>query len=174
MKKIVIGKSSIHGKGLIADENIKKDDKIQIIPGPRVKLVTKSKEDSTEIANWIGISKHFWIDTRGTIFNFINHSCEPNAAIAGTRTLYALEDIPKGGEISIDYSMTDADPYWEISCACNTATCRKTIRAIYTVPTDVFKRHMPYISRYFQRSYLRSYIVRTESLPHRRARLKKN
>lgn len=167
MKKIVIKKSSIHGKGLFADENIRKGDKIQIIPGPKVKKVTKNEQDSQEIANWIGVSRHFWIDTRGTIFNFINHSCEPNAAIAGIRSLYALENIQKGSEIFIDYSMTDADPYWEIKCKCGTKSCRKVIRAIYTVPTDVFKRHMPYIPRYFQRLYLRSYI---NGSPHRQVK----
>ncbi len=160
MKKISIGDSKIHGKGLIADENIKKGDKIQIIPGPKTKRVITNKEQGQEIENWIGISKTFWIDTSGTIFNFINHSCEPNAAIAGTRTLYALEDIEKGDEITMDYSMTDGDPYWEISCDCKTKSCRKVIKAIYTVPPEVFQRHMPYIPRNFQRMYLKSYIQR--------------
>lgn len=159
MKNISVRGSLIHGKGLFAEEDIRKGDKIQYIPGPKVKMIPKNEADSEEIANWIGISKHFWIDTRDTIFNFINHSCEPNAAIAGIRTLYALEDIPMDAEIAIDYSMTDADPYWKILCDCKNSNCRKEIRAIYTVPPEVFERHMPYIPRYFQRTYLNSYII---------------
>lgn len=158
MKNIRIDASHIHGRGVFADEDIKKGDRIQYINGARMKKVTKSANDSKSIDHWIGVGRFSWINTEGTPFRYINHSCEPNAAIAGTKTVVALEDIPKDTEITIDYSMTDADPHWSIDCHCGTSTCRKEIRAIYTVPNEVFKRHMPYIPRYFQRLYIRRHI----------------
>lgn len=159
MKKIYIGKSDINGKGIFAGEDIKKGERIQYIKGKRVKNVVKNSRESAAIANWIGISRKFWMNTEGTPFLFINHSCDPNAAIMGTKTVVALENVRKDEEITIDYSMSDADPHWEgIHCTCGTRNCRKEIRAIYTIPPSVFKKHMPYVSRYFQRIFLRNYI----------------
>lgn len=158
MKKIRIGTSAIDGKGVFADEDIGRGEKIQYINGKRMRKVTKNSVDSKEIDHWIGVGRFSWINTEGTPFRFINHSCEPNAAISGTKTVVALEKIPKNTEITIDYSMTDADPHWSIQCHCKSKTCRKEIRAIYTVPTHVFKRHMPYIPRYFQRAYIRNHV----------------
>lgn len=158
MKKISVRESGIHGNGLFADEDIKQGERIQYINGKREKRVTKNETDSREIEHWIGTGKFSWINTEGTPFRYINHSCDPNAAIAGIKTVVALEEIKAGEEVTIDYSMTDADPYWNITCHCGTKTCRKDIRAIYTVPQEVFRRHMPYVPRYFQRAYIRNHI----------------
>lgn len=163
MKKISVQPSGIHGKGIFADEDIKRGDIIQRINGRRIKRLVKSKEESNEIANWIGIGKYTWIDPTGTPFLYINHSCEPNAAITGTKTLIALTDISKGSEIYMDYSITDPDLFWEISCNCGTPSCRKTIRSIHSVPTDVFRAHMPYVPRYFQKLFFRHYVRSQDS-----------
>lgn len=166
MKKIYIGKSKINGKGLFAGEAIKKGDRIQYINGKKVKNEVKSSKEAAMIINWIGVSRKFYLDTEGTPFRYINHSCDANAAINGTKTVVALRDIPKDGEITIDYSMSDADPFWRgIRCHCDAKHCRKVIRAIYNVPPEVFRKHMPYVSRYFQRVYLRNYIRAKGKLP---------
>jgi len=158
MKRIKVLKSKIHGKGIFADEDIKSGEKIQYIHGPKIKKIVKTPKESKIIENWIGVEKHMWIDTGGTPFQYINHSCYPNAAITGTKTLIALEDIKCGTEITIDYSMTDADPFWHITCSCGADGCRKEIRAIYAVPTEVFKRHFKYVAKPFQRIFINSYI----------------
>jgi uncharacterized protein len=158
MKRIKYSESSIHGQGIFADEEILKGEKIQYLNGKKMHRVTKSPLDSEEISHWIGTGKSTWINTEGTPFRYINHSCNPNAAITGTKTLVALENIHKEDEITIDYSMTDADPYWSIECTCGAQNCRKVIRAVYSVPPEVFLRHMPYVPRYFQRAYIRSHI----------------
>jgi len=158
MKRIKILSSGIHGRGMFADEDIKRGERIQYLRVPKVKRVVRSKKDSRAIEHWIGAGKDSWFDTRGTPFRYINHSCDANAAIAGTKTLVALRDIKKGQEIHIDYSMTDADPFMSIVCKCGTENCRKYIRSIYTVPTSVFSKHMPYVPKNFQRLYLRNYI----------------
>lgn len=169
MKKICIGKSRINGKGIFAGEDIVKGDRIQYIKGKRVKNVIRNSEESAAIVNWIGVSRKFYINTDGTPFRYVNHSCDANAAIVGTKTVVALRDIQKGSEITIDYSMSDADPFWRgIRCHCGSKNCRKVVRAIYTVPPEVFKRHMPYISRYFQRVFLRTYVRGSNRPPKKR------
>lgn len=158
MKKIVIEASKIEGKGIFAGEDIKKGELIQYITGKRVKKLPKSKEESLSIPNWFGLSRHFWIDPGDSAFRYLNHSCNPNAAIKGTKSLVAMRSIRKGEEVTMDYSMTDADPLWEMRCICGEEECRKIIRSIHSVPTQVFKRHMPYTPRYFQRVYIRNYV----------------
>lgn len=156
MKKIKVLKSKVHGRGVFADEMIRKGQKIQYIKGPKVVKKIHNSKESRKIASWIGIGKYTWINTDKSPFKYINHSCRPNAAIIGKRTLVALEDIRPNQEIFIDYSMTDSDPYWSIQCHCAERTCRKIIGPITTVPANIFKEHMPYIPKNFQRIYVRS------------------
>lgn len=164
MKKVRVGASSIDGQGIIADETIRRGEDIQYIKGEPVRKVITSKEESDAIANWIGVGKSLWLNTDGTPFRYLNHSCRPNAAIRGMKTLVALEDIDPGAEITIDYSLTDNDPYYSITCTCGTANCRKVIRGIDSVPKEVFQRHMPFVPRYFQRVFFRNYI-RSQKAP---------
>lgn len=154
MKKISVRKSPVDGKGLFADENIERGERIEYIRGKRRHKVIHNARESRKIEHWIGMGKDLWMTTEGTPFRYINHSCDPNAAIVGSKTLVALRKIPADAEICIDYSMTDADPFWELKCTCGSPRCRHSIRAIYTVPEDVFKRHLPYITKPFQRLYL--------------------
>lgn len=163
MKKIRIDSSRIAGKGVFADEDIQKGERIQYITGTKVRSNPITADDRERMATWYGVGRYTWIDPGDTPFRFLNHSCEPNAAVAGKKTLVAIAPIEKGDEITIDYSMTDADPHWVLDCQCGTPSCRKRIQAIYTVPQEVFLKHMPYIPRYFQRTYIRN---------HTRAKLK--
>ncbi len=159
MKKLSVQKSGIEGKGLFVLEDVKKDEFIHYIEGKRVKKVAVNKLDGqTEMRNWYGVGKSVWIDPEGTHFDYLNHSCDPNAAIKGVKSLVALKDIKAGEELTIDYSITDPDPLWEMECACGTKHCRNSIRSIESVPTDVFKKHFPHIPRYFQKRYIRHYI----------------
>ena len=112
MKKLEVkNKSKIHGRGLFACEEIKIGDRIQYVTGRLVRKISKNKEDTHDMATWYGVSKSKWIDPEDTIFAFLNHSCEPNCAIVGTKTVIALKDIKLGEEITINYSMKDSDPF---------------------------------------------------------------
>jgi hypothetical protein len=56
--------------------------------------------------------------------DYINHSCDPNAGLAGEITIVAMQTIHPGDEVTIDYAMCDGSPYDEFDCACGTACCR--------------------------------------------------
>lgn len=170
MKKIYIGKSPIQGKGIFAGENINKGDLIQYISGRRVRKLPRTKKEALSIPTWFGLSRQFWMDPKDGVFRFLNHSCAPNAAIRGTKSLVALHPIKEGDEVTIDYSITDADPLWEMSCKCGSVECRGIIRSIHFIPPEVFRKHMPYIPRYFQRVYIRNYITGKLKLSHARTK----
>ena len=88
MKRLYIGKSAIHGRGVFADANIKKGDYIGLLykdvyapSGSKLPGVTK-------------------------LSSFVNHSYEPNGKVERSGARYhlkALEDIDKDEEITIDY-----------------------------------------------------------------------
>ena len=67
-----------------------------------------------------------------------NHSCEANAGIRRECELFALVDIPRGTEITFDYSMTVVPShyswFWKMSCNCGAPTCRKRIGDLSSVP----------------------------------------
>ena len=58
---------------------------------------------------------------------FVNHSCNPNAGIAGKRRLVATRDIWPMEEIRFDYSTTMAEDLWTMECRCGEPNCRSTI-----------------------------------------------
>ncbi len=149
MKKLIVGKSQIQGKGIFTLEPIKKGEHIAFIQGRLVKKKIHNKKEAQSIPLWYGITDIWWIDPQDTIWRYFNHSCEPNTAIIGTKKLIALKNISANSEITFDYSMTDGDPLWEMSCSCNSASCRKKIVAIQRLPEQVFKKHMPHIPRFF-------------------------
>lgn len=79
--------------------------------------------------NWIGIGPNAWIDPDRPL-NSVNHSCACNAAFGRRRVLHALRDIAAHEEITIDYSTTECDPAWHMTCGCRTEGCRQGLFAI--------------------------------------------
>jgi len=72
---------------------------------------------------------------RGNNARFINHSCEPNCStIIEDDHIYieAIEDIPKGAELTYDYKLTREGRYqksWDALyfCKCGAKNCRGTM-----------------------------------------------
>lgn len=152
MKHIYISKSKINGNGVFSGENIKQGEMIQPIKGKMVFYSVKDKNDSLLYPDWIGIGKNQWIDPDKP-FKFINHSCEPNSGVKGKIQITAIKDIKEGEEITIDYSIIEGDPMWEMPCNCGSKKCRKIIRSVQFIPKEQFDSYMPYIPKYFQKLY---------------------
>lgn len=154
--KIYIGKSKICGKGIFASRDIKRGEIIALIKGPIINHIVVDKKTSAVGSSWVGIGKNKWINPR-VIFNHINHSCNPNAGIKGSRTVVALRNIKKHEEILIDYSITESDKLWTLDkeCKCKSKNCRKIIKSIQFLPKEVFNSYLPYIPKYFQKVYIK-------------------
>lgn len=154
MKKIVVKKSGIHGKGLFITTDVKKGDHITYIKGDYTrKKSSKNKTEAKSIPMWYGVTRTLWIDPKDTEFCYFNHSCSPNTAIVGIKNVIALKNIKAGEELTFDYSMTDADLYWEMPCHCESKDCRKVIKAIQLTPSKYINNHLPHIPKYFLNVY---------------------
>src|SRR3989344_3628683 len=125
--KIYIGKSKLHGKGLLASRDIKRGETVFTIKGKKVKfLIDSEKQAKIAGLNWIGWGKNVWIYPVNYGLYF-NHSCNPNSAIKGKVTVVALRNIEKDEEVTFDYSLNEADIFWHIKCNCGSKNCRKII-----------------------------------------------
>ncbi|HMP85611.1 MAG TPA: SET domain-containing protein [Candidatus Paceibacterota bacterium] len=155
MKDIYICNSKIQGKGVHAGEDIKKGELIQYVKGEVKFLTIKDENDSKLYPNWIGIGKNKWINVNYP-HQYLNHSCNPNSSIRGKVSVVALKDIKEGDEITIDYSVTECDEFWEMDCACEAKNCRKVIKSIQYLPKKTFDKYMPYIPTYFRNFYLKT------------------
>ena len=60
-------------------------------------------------------------------WRFVNHSCAPNAYLAGLN-LIALVDIDEGAEITFDYNATEWELVHPFECACGAASCVETVQ----------------------------------------------
>jgi SET domain-containing protein len=152
MKHVYHATSKIDGLGVFAGEDIKTGEVIQPIRGKMKFYAVKTKKDSQAYPDWIGVGKNQWIDPEKP-FKFINHSCSPNAGVKGKVQMTAIKDIKEGEEITLDYSIIEGDPMWEMPCNCGAPNCRKIIRSIQFIPESQFNKYLPYIPKYFQSLY---------------------
>jgi hypothetical protein len=151
MKKLYKRDSKIHGTGIHAGEEIGTHEHIAFIKGRERIHKSATAAAASEIPLWYGLTERTWIDPTGTIWCYLNHSCDPNCAIVGTRKLIARRTITTDEELTIDYSMTDGDVLWEMSCSCKAKNCRKKIVSIQKIPESYFNNHLPLIPKYFQK-----------------------
>ena len=148
--------STVHGIGVFVSRSVEPNRRIAHIDGKRVVFTPRTPDEADSIPTWYGVSRSVWIDPGDSIFQYLNHSCSPNAAIIGTKTLVARTRIPERTEITIDYSMTDVDPLWVMPCQCGSPVCRGEVRAIQTLDESVIRDHMPLIPKYFLNYYRRT------------------
>jgi hypothetical protein len=120
-----LAKSTIQGLGIFSQRDLPSGANICTLSGP----VKRPATPRDAHPNWIGIGADQWIDPAPPL-DHINHSCEPNAALGEGLKLRALRPIARGEEITMDYSTTEADFVWEMSCTCGAPSCRKKLRSI--------------------------------------------
>ena len=92
-KAVQVKDSALHGKGLFAAENIKKDVVIGEVSG------RKTQQDSMHTL-WLDDEQGFRVQCD---FKYINHSRTPNVAYYDDLTVVALKAIKAGEELLHDY-----------------------------------------------------------------------
>lgn len=153
--KVMVGSSSIHGKGLIAVEQIQRGEIVCIKgghildQGTLAEVVDDIEKSFTQIEHnfWIGASKRSEVEENKL---FINHSCEPNTGISGQITFVAMRDIENGEEVTYDLAMESDEgaKYWEFNCKCGKPGCRKKISGDDWKRRDLQERYGDYFSSY--------------------------
>ncbi len=130
-RNVVVGRARI-GQGLFAKRAFRAGQTIIQIRGRVVhwKLLWEIGGDFQ--ANCIRFGPETYLDPSASPGRWINHSCEPNAAIGKVNNqlfLFAAAPIRAGAEITFDYSTTIGDDdVWTMRCKCGGAACRKRIR----------------------------------------------
>ncbi len=152
MKKIQIVKSRIEGRGIISTIDLKRGDFVGYIKGPIKHKINKGSRDSEANPDWVGFKKNYWIDPLPP-FKYINHSCDPNCGIAGTKSVYAIKNIKAGDELTFDYAISEIDTNWKLDykCRCGSKNCRKEIRSIQYLSKSVIQRYLPFIPTHFKK-----------------------
>jgi len=157
MKKIIAKKSSIHGTGVFLEEPASRGSLLAYIKGNVTtvgKKLLHTPEEALMHPDWVGFSMSRWIDPV-VPFKYLNHSCDPTCGVKGRVSLYSLKDLKVGEEITIDYSTTEGNPYWKMSCTCGSARCRGVVRSVAFLPKSIFKKYYPFLPFSFRKFYIR-------------------
>lgn len=145
-----------NGKGIVASRSFLADEKIFEVTG--ILITGDVEEDIPDIVrdNAFRFNENFYISPNGSIGDFLNHSCLPNAKIEKNNErlfVVAIQDIAPREEVLIDYStIVAADDIWEMDCNCGVGMCRGVIRSFDTLPLSVRKM-------YIQRGMVPPYIA---------------
>ena len=132
--------SKIHGTGVFATKDIKKNTKIIEYIGEKINKSEGDKRSEKRIKKFLDskttgsvyifeLNKKYDIDG-SPLYNkarYINHSCEPNCEvdIADNRIwIISIKNIKKGSELSYDYGYEfDKDDYKDHVCKCGSNKC---------------------------------------------------
>lgn len=108
----------------------------------------------------VQIDQNLHIDLEGThsetevldryFWRFLNHSCEPTAAIRGMDVV-ALREIGQWEEITFDYDTTEYDMAEPFDCRCGNLLCRGRIQGFKYLDDDERDRLRPRLAPYLAR-----------------------
>ena len=139
------------GFGIFAREKISRDEFLLAYGGQVV-----TREQLQALANdphqySLQIEEDLFLTSKGTLADYVNHSCDPNAGMYGATMLAAMRDIEPGEEVCWDYAMSDGSPYDEFECTCQAPNCRhKVTGGDWRIPA-LWERYAGYFSPYLQR-----------------------
>jgi len=147
--------SGIEGRGLVAVAPFAKDEIVAIKGGHLVDTQTlaalpeRLRNTDVQIADGFHLAA-LEDDEYEPVMLFINHSCEPNVGFAGNVVLIAMREVTAGEELTTDYALFD-DYAGQMTCHCNTASCRRVIDGHDWRRSDLQQRYHGYFSWYLQR-----------------------
>tara|TARA_A100001035_G_C27763468_1_gene492449 strand:- start:895 stop:1380 length:486 start_codon:yes stop_codon:yes gene_type:complete len=157
MWKVV--KSKVHGKGIVATKNIKKNTKIIEYIGEKVTKSEGDKRSEERINKYLNsndtgsvyifeLNKKYDIDG-SPLYNkarYINHSCNPNCEvdiIDGKIWISSIKQIKKGSELTYDYGYSfDKNDYKDHICKCGSKKC-----VGFIISSDEHIKYLKYLKK---------------------------
>jgi len=150
MKKYHIGKSKVHGKGIILDRDVKKDEFIFKFEG-KTTVNPPGIGNWREGPNWLQIGYVEWvIPGANSTGIYLNHSCNPTAGVKGKNKIVAVKPLKKGTEVTIDYALSETYPLWHLVCNCGSKNCRKVVKPYQDLPQRRKDKYKDYTSKYIK------------------------
>jgi hypothetical protein len=154
MRRIYIGHSENTGRGLFANCRFIRNQVLFTVHG-RIRIDSYGP-DYWIGSRWFGIDDGMWLVLpKNSYAYYLNHSCDPNSGVKDRVAVVAMRNIEKGEEITLDYSITEADPYWKMKCKCGKENCRKIIRSIQFLPEEIYRRYEPFVPEFLRRVRMR-------------------
>tara|TARA_A100000164_G_C21457651_1_gene563038 strand:- start:89 stop:568 length:480 start_codon:yes stop_codon:yes gene_type:complete len=152
-------KSKIHGIGIVASEDIKKNTKIIQYVGEKVTKKEGDKRSADRIKKYINsknegsvyifeLNKRYDIDgsPKYNKARYINHSCNPNCEVCIINNkiwIKSIKNIKKGSELFYDYGYAfDEDDFSDHICKCGSKNCIG-----YIVSQDDWPKYKKYLKR---------------------------
>tara|TARA_B100001093_G_scaffold453766_1_gene462646 strand:+ start:149 stop:625 length:477 start_codon:yes stop_codon:yes gene_type:complete len=154
-----VKKSKIHGTGIVASKDIKKNIKIIQYIGEKINKKEGDKRSAERIKKFLNkknegsvyvfeLNNKFDIDG-SPLYNkarYINHSCNPNCEvdiIDNQIWIISLKKIKKGEELNYDYGYPfDKDDYKDHICKCGSKICIG-----YIISQDDWKKYKKFLSK---------------------------
>jgi hypothetical protein len=134
------------GNGIFTARAFSSGETLFRVRGPFVRCDIDDDMDDSARNNTFRYDTDRYISPTGTIGDYLNHSCEPNARVVKQRGglyIVALRRIPAHTEVTIDYSTIIAeDDTWTMRCRCGAPTCRTTIRSFTSLPGPLQKKYI--------------------------------
>ena len=133
--KLVSGKSSIHGDGVFAKEKIMHGERLMEFGGDLISKKQASSGNYRSRSVWIVSPDRYLAlpntDTKESLDEHLNHSCDANAWLSDEVTLSAKRDIQVREEITLDQGTWNFEDsaYTDNKepCSCRTENCRKVL-----------------------------------------------
>lgn len=155
-----IKKSTIKGKGVYATRDIVKNEHLFHVDLNQLPNYTLDEIAKNSILNANSDHSDYFGNGRYVIdlspASYINHSCSPNCyekmKTITIKDIYALRDIKKGEELTIDVTLTAVDQFagkgfWVMDCKCGSKNCRGMVTGdFFTLPNELqrnFYRNLP-------------------------------
>ena len=152
--KIEVRENTLAGRGVVAIEDIDKDEIVAIKAGnivtrDEIEAVTREAGDLA-----LQIDDDFYIaprtpDEADDMSVFINHSCDPNVGFRGQVVYVAMRDIAAGEELCHDYAMERSDDY-RLDCHCGSPSCRGKVSGDDWKLPELQARYGEYFSIYIR------------------------
>ena len=147
--KLVPGESKIHYDGVLAAAAVKRGEKLMEFGG---ELITRAEADDGPYrvrSIWaVGPDAYLALpqsDTAPSLDENLNHSCDPNAWLAGDVTLVARRNIAAGEEITLDQGTWNFDETEYTvdaeDCTCGSSLCRTRLTENDWQLPDLQKRY---------------------------------
>jgi uncharacterized protein len=147
--------SPIHGTGLFAKQPIAPGEIVAVKGGHVLTGAQWAELEPTLGPAEIQISEDLFMapvsqaERDGSML-YINHSCDPNAAIQGQIVLVAMRDIAPDEELTIDWATTD-DGDHEMRCRCGSPRCRSIVTGKDWMKPELQERYRGWFCWFLQR-----------------------
>lgn len=157
--KIEVRDDTLSGRGVVAIEDIEKDEIVAIKAGNIITRdeIAQATLDAGDMA--LQIDDEFYLAPRRmeeveAMSVFINHSCDPNVGFRGQVVYVAMRDIGTGEELCHDYAMERSDDYL-LECRCGSPLCRGKVSGQDWKIPELQQRYGDYFSIYIRNKFQR-------------------